>query len=495
MERVEKKMAYATKWSSLAEIVAKLILPIVNMILARLLVPEDFGIVATVNIVITFAEVFQDAGFQKYMIQHEFKDDDDFNSSANVAFWSNLVLSCFLWGIIGLFRNDISKFISGEIDISLEIVVASFSLPVFAMSSIQTSYYKRNLEFKKLFWVRLITSLIPLIVTVPLALIFRNHWALIIGTLLRNLVQTIVLYTGAKWKPSFKYSFVKLQEMISFCIWTLAESVTIWITANAGVFIVTRILGSQYVGYYKTSMSAVSSVISIVSAATVSVLFSSLSRVQNDLNRFMRIFENYQMTIGMLVIPMGVGMFLYRDLLTLILLGRQWMVCAEFIGIYSLANALAIVTNSFFSEMYRALGKPKISMIAQLIYLSFLIPIIYLAANNGFDTLCFGTTITVFGFMCEHFLIVRFVLKIKVGKMLINICTVFIPCFIMSCVGYLMHRVNAGYIWQFSSIALCVVVYFISVLCIKPLRNCMENSELTSGLYRKLKSFFRRKII
>ena len=300
MERVEKKIAYATKWSSLAEIAAKLILPIVNMVLARLLVPEDFGIVATVNIVITFAEVFQDAGFQKYMIQHEFKDDEDFNSSANVAFWSNLVLSCILWSIIALFRNDISKFISGEIDISLEIVVASFSLPVFAMSSIQTSYYRRNLEFKKLFWVRLITSLIPLVVTVPLALIFRNHWALIIGTLLRNLVQTIVLYVGAKWKPSFRYSFVKLKEMISFCIWTLAESVTIWITANAGVFIVTRILGSQYVGYYKTSMSTVSSVISIVSAATVSVLFSSLSRVQNDPNRLMRIFENYQMTMGML---------------------------------------------------------------------------------------------------------------------------------------------------------------------------------------------------
>ena len=68
MGHLEKKMANATKWSSMAEVASKLISPIVNMVLARLLTPSAFGIVATVTMIITFAEIFQDAGFQKYLI-------------------------------------------------------------------------------------------------------------------------------------------------------------------------------------------------------------------------------------------------------------------------------------------------------------------------------------------------------------------------------------------------------------------------------------------
>ena len=83
---ISKQIGQATKWSSITEIAAKLISPIVNMVLARLLAPEAFGVVATITMVISFAEIFTDAGFQKYIIQHEFADDEELNKSTNVAF-------------------------------------------------------------------------------------------------------------------------------------------------------------------------------------------------------------------------------------------------------------------------------------------------------------------------------------------------------------------------------------------------------------------------
>ena len=202
----------------------------------------------------------------------------------------------------------------------------------------------------------------------------------------------------------------------------------------------------------------------------------------------MSIFENYQMTIGMFVIPMGAGMFLYRDLLTSIMLGSQWMICAGFIGIYSLVHSLAIITNSFFSEMYRALGKPRVSMIAQLIHLIYLIPIIYTTAHINFNTLCIGTAFAVLGFMCEHFIIVKVILKKKIGRMLVNIGTIFIPTAVMSLFASLIQKVNSGVVWQFISIILCVFVYFFSLICIRPLRENLKTSELTSDLFLKMKS-------
>ena len=408
MEELNNKIAISTKWSSLAEIAAKFILPIVNMILARLLTPEAFGIVATITIVITFAEVFQDAGFQKFIIQHEFKTDIEFNRYANVAFWSNFIISMLVYVCIICFRRSISELI-GATNLELEIVVAGVSIPIFALCSIQVAYFKRNFEFKKLFWVRIITSMVPLIVTVPLAIILRNHWALILGTICRNVVQAIVLYNGAMWKPKFDFSFTILGKMISFCIWTLIESITIWCSSNISVFIVTRILGVEVVGLYKTSMATVTSITSIVTAATTSVLFSALSRTQNNDSEFYRVFYGYQMIVSIVVLPLGMGIFLYRDLCTRILLGRQWMECSDFIGIYAIAMALTIVTSYFFSELYRAKGKPRVSTVVQIIYIIILIPSIYCAARFGFDTLCF-TAVGLLGvFVIIHFVVSKII--------------------------------------------------------------------------------------
>ncbi len=244
--------------------------------------------------------------------------------------------------------------------------------------------------------------------------------------------------------------------------------------------------GGKSVMEIQTIMTTVSSIISIVSAATVSVLFSTLSRVQNDPSRFMGIFENYQMVIGMLVIPMGVGMYLYRDLLTAIMLGEQWMNCADFIGIYSLANAAAIVTNSFFSEMYRALGKPRVSMLAQFLYLCFLVPTIYVTSTISFAALCIGTTVSVFGFMVVHFVIVKFIMKKPIAKMLYNLGLACVPSLIMAVFGIFMQKCQSDLVWQVFSIGCCVLVYFAAVLLVKPLRIGLKYSELTAGLYAKV---------
>ena len=101
---INKKVGKATMWSSITEVMAKLVTPFVNILLARLLLPEAFGIVTTITLVISFAEIFTDAGFQKYIIQHEFKDEDELNRSTNVAFWTNLSVSFLACLIIFIFR-------------------------------------------------------------------------------------------------------------------------------------------------------------------------------------------------------------------------------------------------------------------------------------------------------------------------------------------------------------------------------------------------------
>ena len=103
MSELNKKVINATMWSSFSEISSKLIAPITTMVLARLLTPEVFGVVATVTMIISFTQLFSDAGFQRYLIQYEFENDDDKYKTTNVAFLSNLVISLLLWAVIFFF--------------------------------------------------------------------------------------------------------------------------------------------------------------------------------------------------------------------------------------------------------------------------------------------------------------------------------------------------------------------------------------------------------
>lgn len=85
-QNLNSKVISATQWSGITEIAAKLVAPVTTMVLARLLTPDAFGVLVTAQMVISFAEIFTDAGFQKYIVQHEFVDDSDKYKSTAIAF-------------------------------------------------------------------------------------------------------------------------------------------------------------------------------------------------------------------------------------------------------------------------------------------------------------------------------------------------------------------------------------------------------------------------
>ena len=168
--RMINKVINATKWSTITQIATKLITPVTNMILARILAPDAFGVIATVTMIISLAEIFTDSGFQNYLVQREFKNEEEQKKNANVAFWSNFTVAFFLWLLIWGFNDKIAELV-GNPDLGIVITIASIQLPLSSFSSIQMALYRRNFDFKTLFRVRVVGAIIPFIITIPLALI------------------------------------------------------------------------------------------------------------------------------------------------------------------------------------------------------------------------------------------------------------------------------------------------------------------------------------
>ena len=457
MSELHDKVTKATKWSAMTELAAKLLTPIVNIVLARLLTPDAFGVVATLTMVITFAEIFTDAGFQKYLIQHTFQDENDREESTTVAFWTNLLMSMLLWSVIIIFADPLAALV-GNPGLGGVLIVACASIPIAAFSSIQMALYKRDLDFKTLFKVRMIGILVPVFVTVPLAIVFRSFWALVIGTLAKDAVNAFVLTYFSKWKPRLFYSFVKLKEMISFTVWSITEQICVWLTTYVDVFIVGTMLSQHYLGLYKISSTLVGQLMGLVTAVTTPVLFASLARLQDDEQAFQSLFFRFQKIVSLLVMPIGVGVFLFKDFVTSIFLGEQWMEASGFIGLWAFTSAITIVLSHYSSEVYRAKGKPRLSVLAQALHLIVLWPVVFIAVRYGFETLYTARSLVRFEGILVDLLLMTFVIGISGVKMFVNIMPSMIAAASMIALYLLLPPAQT--IWQnIFYIVLCALCY------------------------------------
>ena len=472
---LNNKIVNATKWSALTEILSKLITPITSMVMARLLTPEAYGIVATFSIIISLADIFADAGFQKYLIQKEFKDDIERHKHTNVAFWSNLTMSLALWGFIAIFCQPLATLV-GSPGLGFVLVVSCAGIPLTGFCSIQMALMKRDFDFKTLFWRRLVSILIPIFVTIPLAIWLRNYWALILGNLGMHIANALFLSFKSNWKPSKFYSFKILKEMFSFCSWSLIDSLLVWATVYADIFFISRYLDSYYLGLYRTSIAMVGHIVTLITAIVLPVIMPSLSRLQNDIPEMRKVLLKFQKITGLILIPLGVGIFVFQDLITNIMLGEQWTEAAGVLGLWGLMEAITVVFARFCSPVYSAIGKPRVSVIVQILHVIVLIPSVIISGKYGFEALYITRSLIRLEGILVNMIAVYVIIKQSPWKMLINIAPELICSLLMGIIGYILLRINNNILISFIWVLICIVVYFFLIYILFPKEKSVVNS-------------------
>lgn len=460
---LRKKAASAAAWSIVTELAVKIVTPVTQLLLARILAPEAFGVVATVTMITSFADMLSDSGFQKYLIQHDFKDDEDLYQNANVAFWSNMIVSLLLWLVISIFREQLAVAV-GNPGLGIVLVVACSSLPLSSFSSIQLALFRRALDFRSIMPVRIAVALVPLVVTLPLALLGFDYWSLIIGTIVGNMLNATALTLLSPWKPGLYYSFLQLRDMFAFSGWTLLEAIVIWATSWAGTFVVGGILNPYYLGLYKQPMTFVNSAFGIITNATTPVLFSSLSKLQDDMKEYRKFFYRFQFNIAMLVLPLGVGIFFFRDYLTRILLGEAWLESSLMLGCWGLSQGFMIVFAHYCSEVFRSLGKPKVSLFCQSIYLAAMVPTLYFAASTSFIALSIASgAIRLVSIVVDQ-IVIKHVAGITSRRVISGVRAPLIGCALMGVAAFcLVSWAGDNMLLNTLNIAVCILVYTIAI--------------------------------
>lgn len=463
------KTANAAKWSVATQVAAKLISPITTMILARLLTPMAFGVVASATMVTSLADLISDAGFQRYLVQHDFGDDDALSLAACVAFWTNLFVSLFAVTLVFVARDWLATAV-GNPGMGMVLVVASLSLPLTSLVSVQTGLYQRDLDFRTLFTSRIWSSVVVLVVSVSLAWCGASYWSMVAGTLASNVVLAIWLTLQSKWKPQVRYSFATLWEMLSFGVWVLGESVATWVNSNAGIFIIGTMLSAQDVGYFKTTTNMCNSILGVVTASILPVAYSTLSKVQNDRARFETIFLKMQGFLATCLVPLAVGVFCYRGLCVEVLLGSQWQEVSLFFGLWMLMSCIVVVFGYMCSEAYRAVGKPSYSVVVQVTYLVPYLIGLWMAARGGFERITIVMPFVRLFLLAINLTVMRMTIGISPAKMFWNVKWVYVQTALAALASRGVSYFVPDIVGQLLGVMTMAIVYVVLLIAVPATR-------------------------
>ncbi|MSV24957.1 oligosaccharide flippase family protein [Selenomonas sp. WCA-380-WT-3B 3/] len=460
MSDIGNKVRSSTKWTLLTEVLAKAITPITGMILARLLSPEAFGVVAAILVVTSFAEIFADAGFQKYFIQHEFYEEAEKRSCFITAVITSCSIAAVIWLVIFIFAGPIATMM-GIPKAVWGIRLAGIGIIVNSYNGMQAAIFKRNFQFKLLFKVKMIVLLVPLLVTIPLAYAGCGYWALIIGTLSQQVLTCLIQSYYTAMPLGWLFCIEDLRKMLSFSLWTLFESITIWFSTWGGMFLVGMMLSSYYLGIYRGVMTLVGAAFSIVTGTIMPVLFTALSRLQNDMNAFREIVISIQYKLALILLPLGAILYIFQDLIIGFLLGNQWQEGDFFFGIWSLTMCLSILINGFASEALRARGMPRMSSLSQLLHFPVLFVLIWYTAKISFQALAIGTCLSSLWLYTVKLIMLRQVLGFSLRKIFGCILNAALPAAIAGFLAWKIRMLLSGHHEPLS----IIVAFLIFFLC------------------------------
>jgi len=333
----------------------------VTIALARILVPEDFGLVALIAIFINVASVFVQSGLNTALIQKKDADELDFSS----VFWASLGIALTTYTILFFAAPFIADFYDQS---TLTIIVRVLALTLFidVFSSIQNAYVSRNMLFKKLFF-RSIGAIIPSgILGVTLALCGFGIWALVCHQFCNAFLAVAIMWFTIPWRPSFKFSYSRFKSLFSYGWKLLLSSLIDVVYTNLRGLIIGKFFSPADLAYYNRGDTFPFLIVNNINTAIGSVLLPSFAAVQNDTSTLKRMMRRSIITSTFIITPMMIGLAVMAKQVVLLVLGEKWLPCVPFVQICCCIYLFYPIHTANLSAI-KAIGRSDIFLILEII--------------------------------------------------------------------------------------------------------------------------------
>lgn len=342
-----------------------------TIILARLLAPNDFGLLGIAMLALATLESFTQTGIDAALIQKKEDTKAYLDSAWTIQILRGIILSI----ILAIGASLVGTFFKEPRAIML-IRVLAISVFIFSFRNIGIVYFRKELEFHKQFVYQFSGTIADLAVTIPAAFILKSVWALVFGLLARNVILVIISYIIHSYRPTFKLDIEKTKELINFGKLIFAQSIILFLLVHGDDAFVGKILGAAALGFYQLayrfSNVAATEVTHVISGVTI----PAYSKLQDDIGKLRIALKKTLKFTSFISIPLASGVFILAPEFTRIFLGNKWMPMVPTMQVLCLFGAMRSI-GATFGPVYRALAKVYIALKINITQLLVLVIIIY----------------------------------------------------------------------------------------------------------------------
>jgi O-antigen/teichoic acid export membrane protein len=310
-----------------------------TFILARLLVPDDFGIVAMASVVVAFADVIFDLGVNVAVIQRK----DPPQGFYNTAWTLRILQSCCVALVLAVIAPFAAEYYKDP-RVTLVVQLMALSLLIAAFENVGVINFQKELRFSADAKFVLFKRLVGFTVTMVLVLVLRSYWGMVIGTVCGRLASTLASYVVHPMRPRFSLQY--LREIFSVSQWVLVKNVSQYLDRKLHIFLVGGVASTAITGGYTLATEIADVPGTDLLAPINRVLFPAFARVRDNLAELTSLLLTAQAVQVMVTFPACVGFVMTAHELVPVALGEKWVFIVPFIQILALSNIIQSISSS-----------------------------------------------------------------------------------------------------------------------------------------------------
>lgn len=361
MSTLKEKTAKGLGWGFVDNFVGAGVTAVVSILLARILSPEEFGLIGMITIFISLGASLMDSGFSGALIRKKGASDKDFST----VFYTNLLLSIVIYALLFALAPSIAGFLDNEI-LSDLIRVLGLSVIIISFTQVQKVIFIRKIDFKTQAIISLSASLVSGVVSIWMALKGFGVWSLVVQQLSKQAVVSLLMWVFSSWKPSFTFSVSSFKEMFSFGSRLLACSVISVIWNEIYSFVIGKMYNPVSVGYFVRAEKFKSMVTSNIGQVVQKVGYPVMSSINDDPERQVRVYRKVVRLTMLLTSTLVFGLAGCAEAMIEVLIGPKWLHSAEFLKILAISGLfLPMILSSV--NVFNANGKSNITLILEII--------------------------------------------------------------------------------------------------------------------------------
>ena len=389
-DSVKKQLTRGVAWNFIEKVLMEGAQFVIGIILARLLMPSDFGLIGMLAIFIAVSNVFIDGGFAKALIQKKKCDDIDYST----AFVVNIVLAIIIYAILFIAAPLIAKFYKEPVLTSLTRVLA-LNFVFGSFNIVQRARLMAKVDFKSLAQIKVVSVVIGGVVGVVMAYSGFGVWSLVGQTISTTIVQIVLFPFYSKWKPSLRFSKESFKHLFGFGSKLMITGVNSVIINNISTICIGRVYNSSHLGYY-TRASQFSQLISFtVNDVLGTVTFPVLSQLQDERDHMVSVYKKTLYLTALVIFPIMILCALLAKPIILILLTEKWLPCVILMQWLFLARMFTPLS-SVNMNILNAVGRSDLFLKLDFSKIPIIILSLVVTIPISVEAICIGSFVTSF---------------------------------------------------------------------------------------------------